>query len=127
MKQNTHLSIDPGLVGSVELVEPEHAVVTLTGTEEMSADERGLVHGGFTFGLADYAAMVAVNDPNVVLGGADVKFLSPVTVGQVMRAEAHVTGVSGKKRIVRVEVTAGGEPVLDGELTCFVLPKHVLD
>jgi acyl-coenzyme A thioesterase PaaI-like protein len=44
----------------------------------MAADQRGLVHGGFTFGLADYAAMVAVNDPNVVLGAAEVRFLAPV-------------------------------------------------
>ena len=48
----------------------------------MAADGRGLVHGGFTFGLADFAAMCAVNDPNVVLGAATCKFLAPVQVGR---------------------------------------------
>ncbi|PLX42863.1 MAG: thioesterase [Deltaproteobacteria bacterium] len=127
MKQITHLEIDPELVGEVALLETEHAVVTLTGTEKMAADERGLLHGGFTFGLADYAAMVAVNDPNVVLGGAELKFLRPVKVGDVMRAEALVTQTEGKKRIIKVVVTVKGVTVLSGELTAFVLPKHVLD
>ncbi|PLX39799.1 MAG: thioesterase [Deltaproteobacteria bacterium] len=127
MKQQTHLGINAGLVGEVTLLEQEHAIVTLTGSEEMVADERGLIHGGFTFGLADYAAMVAVNDPNVVLGGAELKFLRPVKVGDVMRAEALVTHAEGKRRIVKVVVAVKGVTVLSGELTAFVLPKHVLD
>ncbi|TLN24839.1 PaaI family thioesterase [bacterium] len=127
MKQNTHLAINPSLVGKVEKLEAENAVVTLLAAPEMAADQRGLVHGGFTFGLADYAVMLAVNDPNVVLGGASVKFLKPVAVGQLMRAEAVVTNAEGKKRIVKVTVTVDGAPVMEGELTAFVLPKHVLD
>jgi len=41
----------------------------------MAADESGLVHGGFIFGLADYAAMLAVNHPDVVLGAAETCFI----------------------------------------------------
>ena len=41
------------------------AVAALTTDPEMAADDRGLVHGSFTFGLADYAAMLAVNDPSL--------------------------------------------------------------
>jgi acyl-coenzyme A thioesterase PaaI-like protein len=48
----------------------------------MAVDDRGLVHGGFVFGLADHAAMLAVNDPNVVLGAASTRFLKPVRVGE---------------------------------------------
>ncbi|TAL16642.1 thioesterase [bacterium] len=127
MKQMTHLKISPTLVGKIECVEPENAIATLKATPEMCADERGLVHGGFTFGLADYAVMVAVNDPNVVLGSSQVRFLRPVTAGQTMRAEAQVTSAEGKKRIVKVTVTVEGQPVMEGEMTAFVLPKHVLD
>lgn len=32
----------------------------------MAADEYRLVHGGFIFGLADYAVMLAINEPTVV-------------------------------------------------------------
>ncbi|MDY0268384.1 PaaI family thioesterase [Trichloromonas sp.] len=93
---------------------------------EMVADDRGLVHGGFTFGLADYAAMLAVNDPHVVLGAAEVKFLAPVTLGETMLAKAEVIGESGKKRQVRCTVSTD-RPVFEGSFTCFVLPGHVLD
>jgi len=92
----------------------------------MVADERGLVHGGFAFGLADYAAMLAVNDPNVVLGAAETKFLAPVRVGQMLTAEAEVAGVEGKKRTVRCSVKTD-RVVLVATFTCFVLPQHVFD
>jgi len=47
----------------------------------MVVDDHKLVHGGFIFGAADYAAMAAVNDPNVVLGSAEVSFLKPSKSG----------------------------------------------
>jgi acyl-coenzyme A thioesterase PaaI-like protein len=102
------------------------AVVELVASPEMAVDELGLVHGGFTFGLADYAAMLAVNDPYVVLGSAEVKFTAPVKVGDRMRAKAEVGRVEGKRRDVHVEVYVGDRAVLRGEMTCFVLNNHVL-
>ena len=98
----------------------------MTTSPEMAADDTGLVHGGFVFGLADYAAMVAVNDPNVVLGAADVKFLKPVKISDTVVAEAAVGEVSGKKNVVNVTVTCGEETVFSGRFVCFVLEKHVL-
>ena len=127
MEQRTHLGIDGGLVGVVEELGPGESRVSLAGRQDMAADERGLIHGGFAFGLADYAAMVAVNDPNVVLGGAEVRFLAPVRVGQRMVAEARVTETKGRKRLVCVAVTVEGTPVLEGTLSAFVLDRHVLD
>ncbi|MEZ4484205.1 MAG: hotdog domain-containing protein [Syntrophotaleaceae bacterium] len=64
--------------------------------DEMCADDAGLIHGGFTFGLADYSAMLAVNDPHVVLGGAETRFLAPVQCGEVMVATAEVVEAQGK-------------------------------
>ena len=63
----------------------------------MAADSTGLTHGGFTFGLADYAAMLAVNHPFVVLGSAQVKFTAPVRTGETMRAEAKVRPSRGRR------------------------------
>ena len=93
----------------------------------MAADERGLVHGGFVFGAADYAAMLAVNDPNVVLGAAETRFLKPVVVGEEVVAEARVESEKGKKRVVEVTVRRGEDEVCQATLTCFVLPQHVLE
>ena len=126
MQSKTHLGINPDLCGVPVEIGEGTAVVELRTRPEMAADDRGLVHGGFVFGLADYAAMVAVNDPNVVLGGAVMRFLKPVVVDEVLRASAEVESVEGKKRRVAVTVRRGEEPVFDATLTCFVLPHHVL-
>lgn len=127
VQQNTHLAIDPRLVGRVFALAPGSSRVTLAATPEMAADGRGLIHGGFTFGLADYAAMVAVNDPHVVLGAALARFLSPVVVGQEMTADARVVAEDGKKRVVEVSVAVEDRLVFSGSFTTFVLPRHVLD
>jgi len=93
----------------------------------MVADDRGLVHGGFVFGLADYAAMLAVNDPNVVLGAADVRFVAPVRVGEVVRVVATRSAVKGRKHTVETKASVGDREVFTGTFTTFVLDKHVLD
>ena len=126
MEQKTHLGMNSGLVGEVLSIGDGEATVALVGASEMAADDRGLVHGGFTFGLADYAAMVAVNDPNVVLGASDCRFLAPVRVGDRMVATAKVESERGKTRVVAVSVSVGGGEVMSGTMTCFVLEKHVL-
>ncbi len=127
MEINTHEKADPRLLGIPVLLENGTAVVELTATEEMAVDDRGLVHGGFTFGLADYAAMLAVNDPLVVLGSADVKFTAPVKVGESMVATGVVEAVDSGRRDVSVEVSVGEKVVLKGTMACYVLQRHVLD
>lgn len=122
----THKQIDQDLCGKpVELGEGQSRV-ELTTTEKMVADESGLVHGGFIFSLADYAAMIAVNHPNVVLGAADVKFLKPVRQGQTVVAKADVEENQGKKRFVSVAVYQDEDEIFQGLFTCFVLDRHVL-
>ncbi|RJP95186.1 MAG: thioesterase [Desulfobacteraceae bacterium] len=122
----THEQIDPRLCGTPLAIEPDFSRVELKTDPSMTVDHHGLVHGGFIFGLADYAAMIAVNDPNVVLGSADVKFLKPVRIGESVVAEASVTLKKGKKQMVSVIVTRNDEAVFTGEFACFVLEKHVL-
>lgn len=126
VKSQTHLLISPEWVGQTVALAEGRAEAQLTTRSEMVADDRGLVHGGFTFGLADYAAMLAVNDPHVVLGAAEVRFLAPVALGETMLAIAEVVEGSGKKRLVKCTVSTD-HPVFEGTFTCFVLPGHVLD
>jgi acyl-coenzyme A thioesterase PaaI-like protein len=118
MQQNTHLAISAALCGRPLELATGRAVVELVTTPEMAADERGLTHGGFVFGLADYAAMLAINEPNVVLGSA--------------------TRVEGKKQFVEVSVVRRSAPssapaetgqtqVFVGTFVCFVPKTHVLE
>ncbi len=126
MEINTHRKVDPRLCGRVLALQEGGSRVEMTCDGCMAVDKRGLVHGGFIFGLADYAAMVAVNHPNVVLGAADCRFLKPVSVGETVTAEARVTESDGRRHTVAVSVERGGEAVFSGRFTCFVLDKHVL-
>ena len=122
----THEKISKALCGHPLKVEDDFSRVELKTTTDMVVDDFGLVHGGFIFGLADHAAMIAVNDPNVVLGGSEVRFLKPVKVGDSVVAEARVTEKSGKKHMVTVTVAKADEPVFEGTFVCFVLEQHVL-
>jgi len=123
----THQHIDHRLCGRPLVLDAGFSRVEMTTTADMAVDDKGLVHGGFIFGLADHAAMIAVNHPNVVLGGAEVKFLKPVKVGDTVTAEARAGEGAGKKRMVTVEVVKGADKVFSGQFTCFVLDKHVLE
>ncbi|MFA4639955.1 thioesterase, FlK family [Pyrococcus kukulkanii] len=127
MEQRTHKLTSERLVGKPIKLEKDYAEVELVTIDEMKVDERGLVHGGFTFGLADYAAMLAVNEPTVVLGKAEVRFTKPVKVGDRLLAKAKVVEDHGRKKIVEVKVYKGEEVVLEGKFHCYVLEKHVLD
>ena len=127
--QKTHSSISEDLVGKVEVIESgKSSVVTLLVDHRMRVDERGLAHGGFTFGLADYAAMVAVNDPFVVLLSSHVSFLKPVAVGDRITAHSRIIESEGRKRKVWCEVlNQDQQKVFEGEFLCLVLNKHVLE
>ena len=93
----------------------------------MKTDEQGLIHGGFTFGLADYAAMVAVNDPFVVLLSASVFFRKPVVSGDRLTAHAIVTATEGRKKRVSCEIFNQDQvKVFEGEFQCMLLNKHIL-
>ena len=127
MESRTHLKIDAELCGEIVELSAGHATTRMLAVPAMRVDDRGLVHGSFVFGLADYAAMLAVNDPNVVLGGADVKFRAPIVVGDEVIAVATVTEEKGKKRVVQTEATVGERVVFQGTFVTFVLEQHVLD
>ena len=127
MKSNTHLKINNSLCGKVTRVKENYAEVLLHTTQQMSADSQGLVHGGFIFGSADYVAMVAVNDPFVVLGSATSKFLAPVKVGDVVLLKGSVVIEKGRKKEVTVEAFVKDKLVFEGMFTTFVLDKHVLE
>lgn len=127
MKANTHLAISSKWVGSEVEVGLGRAIAQLETQTEMCADDAGLIHGGFTFGLADYCAMLAVNDPHVVLGSAETRFLAPVRCGELMVATAEVVDAQGKKRQVDCRVEVGDRKVFEGRFTCFVLERHIFE
>jgi len=122
----THLKINPGLCGNLIKLEDSYAEVELVTTPEMSVDSHNLVHGGFTFGAADFCAMAAVNDPNVVLVNSNCKFLSPVKVGDKVVFKAKQLHQESRKREIEVEGYLNEVKVFDGKFMAVVLEKHIL-
>ncbi len=129
MELKTHKLASKMYVGRILEISEGRCVASLKTNWIMAVDPHGLIHGGFTFGLADLAAMGAVNEENVVLVSANVKFLRPVKVGEELIAEAKVKKREGRKYYVEVMVKKGrdGEVVLEGEMFCYVPEKHVLE
>jgi acyl dehydratase len=70
--------------------------------------------------------MAAINEPYVVLVGADVKFLAPVVVGDVVEFFAKVIKKEDKKGLVRVDAKVKEKEVFSGTFKTFALEKHIL-
>ncbi len=122
----THQRINQELCGRLLELRSGYAKVELDTTREMTVDEMGLVHGGFTFAAADFAAMAAVNDPNVVLVSSQCRFLAPVKVGDRVVFEAKELYKETKKRTVYVTGYYEEIKVFEGEFMAVVLDRHVL-
>ncbi len=122
----THEKINQDLCGEIEKLEFGFVKLKLVTTHEMIADSMGLIHGGFVFSAANYAAMAAVNERNVVLVASDCQFLSPVKFGDIINFTAKVRHKEGRKRNVHVVGNILEIKVFEGEFKTVVTERHVL-
>ena len=122
---NTHLKFNKKFGQLVEIGEGT-AKVTLEATEEMAVDEEGLIHGGFTFGAADFCAMATVNEPFVVLVRSQCEFMAPVKVGDVVEFVSETLLKEKRKHEIKVTGYLNEIKVFEGIFGCVVLDKHVL-
>ena len=122
----THLKFNPKFGRLVEITE-NGAKVVLETNEDMAVDEEGLIHGGFTFGAADFCAMASVNEPFVVLVKAtNCEFMAPVKVGDVVEFIGEILMKEKRKVEVKVTGTLNEIKVFEGIFSCVILDKHVL-
>ncbi len=126
MQLKTHLKINSELCGALKSLEEGCAEVELLCTEQMAADEEGLIHGGFLFGAADFAAMAAVNAPNVVLTASECRFLAPSRIGDVIVFEARVIEEDGAKAVIEVVGRREEKRVFSGSFKSYITDEHVL-
>ncbi|WP_457744546.1 PaaI family thioesterase [Sulfurimonas sp.] len=122
----THEKINQNLCGDIMKLEEGYVELKLETLPEMLADEVGLIHGGFIFSAADYAAMLAVNERNVVLVGSDCQFLSPVKLHDEVNFIAKVRQKEGRKRNVHVKAFVLDIKVFEGEFKTVITEKHIL-
>ena len=122
----THENVNHDLSGEIQKLENGYVELKLVTISEMLADDYGLIHGGFIFSAADYAAMLAVNERNVVLVASDCQFLSPVKFGDIVNFTAKVRHKEGRKRNVQVTGHVLDIKVFDGLFKTVVTDRHVL-
>ncbi|NCO01537.1 MAG: PaaI family thioesterase [Epsilonproteobacteria bacterium] len=122
----THEKINRYLNGEILKMENGYVETRLSTSEEMLADDQGLIHGGFIFSAADFAAMVAVNERNVVLVGSECQFLSPVKLRDDVNFVAKVRHKEGRKRNVHVTGHVFHIKVFEGEFKTVITERHVL-
>ena len=122
----THERVNQDLCGEILVLERGYVETRLTTSAEMVADDIGLIHGGFIFSAADFAAMLAVNEKNVVLVASNCQFLSPVKFHDEVNFIAKVRHKEGRKRNVNVEGFVLDIKVFEGEFKTVVTERHVL-
>ncbi|HEU4567785.1 MAG TPA: hydroxyphenylacetyl-CoA thioesterase PaaI [Marmoricola sp.] len=100
----------------MELVEvgPGRARLLMTVREDM-VNGHDIGHGGFTFTLADSAFAFACNSYNrsTVAAGAEIRFLAPTRLGDVLEATAVERSREGRDGVYDVIVRCGDRVVAE--------------
>lgn len=111
-KQFTQLEVDDlqvcmempqNVVGEITELYRNKAIIRFVPTEKMIMDESKMIHAGFVFNSASYAAMVALNRKYSVIIASDVKFFAPIELGHEVIFKAEAVQSDTKKCEVKVE------------------------
>ena len=118
--------INQHIVGVLDELTKDEATVRLSCTEDMVVDEKGLIHSGFIFSSANYAATAAVNSPYSVLAVSKVNFLAPLALNDTVIFIAKAMQTESRKRVVEVLGYLNDVKVFEGEFSIVVLDRHVM-
>lgn len=93
---------------ALDAIEPGGAVCRMTVREDM-VQGHGTCHGGIVFTLADTAFAYACNAYNrvTVALNAEIAFLAPARLGEVLTATARERSRAGRTGVYDVEVRNG--------------------
>ncbi len=122
----TCLEINKLFSGEIEELERDYAKVILEITDKMRLDKIGLANSGNIFSAASFAALAAINNPNAIMVGAEVKFLAPVEVGNIIEFEAKALQSETRKREVEVIGSILNIKVFEGTFSVAMFETHVL-
>lgn len=112
--------------GTIKSLKQGEAIVFLPTDAQMILDKTGLIHTGALYSSAAYAALLAVNQPNGVIIGADVKFLAPVELGNEVTFIAKRLQEDTKKREVSVEGRVLDIKIFEAVIYVAVFERHIL-
>ena len=122
----SHAKVKTTLVGTLTELGKSTSKVLLPTTNEMIVDEFGLIHNGFIFGAAEYAAVASINQPNVVVIGCRSKFFAPAKLGDNVEFEAKGRYEDARKREIKVIGRINDVKVFEGIFHAVLLENHIL-
>lgn len=96
-------SMHASIVGELVELYRDKAITRFKPTDKMIMDESKMIHAGFVFNAASFAAMAAINKKHSVLIASDVKFLAPIELGHEVTFRAEAVQSDTKKCEVKVE------------------------
>lgn len=102
-----------------------YASVRFTPTKAMISDDNMLIHYGFIFSSASFCAISAVNRPNSIIIYSEVKFLSPLELGNEIIFKANVLQSDLKKREVSVEGFLFNIKIFDAMFHIVVFEQNI--
>jgi acyl-coenzyme A thioesterase PaaI-like protein len=97
----------------------------LETTPEMGVKKSGIVRGHILFAQANSLAAAVVDADVVLTGEAQVKFISPVKVGEKVLAKAQVLSEDGRRREVEVVLKTKERVVFRGHFNVYGLTKEL--
>jgi acyl-coenzyme A thioesterase PaaI-like protein len=121
----THDKIYEKYCGRLLKIDEGYAEVGIDIIQTMLADSDGLIHNGFLFSSASYAAALAVNEKNGFVIASIVHFLAPVKEQDHVIFKARSRHTIGRKRIVDVVGRVEDIKVFIGEFTVIVMEQHI--
>ncbi|WGW11156.1 hydroxyphenylacetyl-CoA thioesterase PaaI [Saxibacter everestensis] len=107
---------------------PGYARCSVTVTETM-ANGHLITHGGYVFLLADTTFAMACNEIGsvTVASGADINFLKPTRVGDLLVAEAREVVRQGRSGVYDVRITSGEFVIAEFRGRSRTLPAPIAD
>ena len=121
----THTKIKSHLVGRLISLKQGYAKVILEPTHEMVVDDFGLIHSGFVFGSAEYAAVACINQENVVIIAATSQFFAPAKLGNTIEFEAKGDFQETRKRHVHVVGKINTIKIFEATFQAVILDNHI--
>lgn len=116
--------IDSSICGELLTLSKNKAEVSFIPKESMIYDDK-IIHSGFIFGAASYAAMCAINKKNSLIITSETKFFAPVELGQEVLFRAVALQSEGKKCEVRVEGLLLDIKIFEGIFSVAIFDKKL--
>lgn len=122
----TSPEINPSLCGTIAELSKSYAKCILPTTPDMIVDNDGLIHSGFVFAAANYAAQAAINKEFSILISSKSNFYAPLKFGDTLVIEAQALfDENSKKREVKLIGHVNDIKVFEGNMQIIVTDEHI--